>query len=120
MVAHPQEDEEVVGRRIREALRISWEGQLGWNGPYAALNRWRSAIEDQGVMVFQTGDVELSEMRGTIIPHGPLPVILINNPDAPHGRVFTLIHEFCHILQRAVIIKNDEATNCRKIRSLSG
>lgn len=98
MAAHPQEDEEVVGQRIRKALRITWGDQLGWSGPYSALNGWRSAIEGQGIMVFQTGDVELSEMRGTSIPHGPLPVILINNSDAPHGRVFTLIHEFCHIL----------------------
>jgi Zn-dependent peptidase ImmA (M78 family) len=97
-VAHPNEDEEVVGLRIREVLDISWETQLAWNGPYAALNAWRAAIERQGVLVFQTGDVELTEMRGTSIPHGPLPVILLNSTDAPHGRVFTLLHEFVHIL----------------------
>jgi Zn-dependent peptidase ImmA (M78 family) len=50
------------------------------------------------VLVFQTGDVELAEMRGTSIPHGLLPVILLNSADAPHGRVFTLLHEFAHIL----------------------
>lgn len=96
--AHPNEDDEVVGQRIRGSLGISWETQLAWSGPYAALNTWRAAIERQGVLVFQTGDVELAEMRGTSIPHGPLPVILLNSGDAPHGRVFTLLHEFAHIL----------------------
>lgn len=97
-VVRPDEEEEVVGQRIRELLGASWEAQLGWNGAYAALNAWRDAVERQGVLVFQTGDVELNEMRGTSIPHGPLPVILLNNADAPHGRVFTLLHEFIHVL----------------------
>jgi Zn-dependent peptidase ImmA (M78 family)/transcriptional regulator with XRE-family HTH domain len=95
---HPDENEETVGQRIRELLGISWEAQLGWNSPYAALAAWRSAIEQQGILVFQTGEVELSEMRGTSIPRGPLPVILLNNGDHPHGRIFTLLHEFAHIL----------------------
>jgi Zn-dependent peptidase ImmA (M78 family) len=96
--SRPDEDEETVSHRIRELLNISWETQLDWNSPYAALNAWRSAIERQGVLVFQTGEVELTEMRGTSIPHGPLPVILLNNADPPHGRIFTLLHEFVHIL----------------------
>lgn len=96
--AHPGEDEETVGQRIRELLGVSWAMQTGWSSPYAAMNGWRDAIERQGVLVFQTGEVELSEMRGTSIPHGPLPVILLNNSDAPHGRIFTLLHEFVHIL----------------------
>lgn len=97
-VAHPNEDEELVGQRIRQSLGVSRESQLAWSGPYAALNTWRAAIERQGVLVFQTGDVALAEMRGTSIPHGPLPAILLNTADAPHGRVFTLLHEFAHIL----------------------
>jgi Zn-dependent peptidase ImmA (M78 family)/transcriptional regulator with XRE-family HTH domain len=101
VAAHPGEDEEVVGQRIRELLGIDWEAQLKWPAQpphYHAFNVWRTAIEGQGVLVFQTGDVDLKEMRGTSIPHGPLPVILLNNADAPVGRVFTLIHELAHIL----------------------
>ncbi|MCL4785394.1 MAG: ImmA/IrrE family metallo-endopeptidase [Verrucomicrobia bacterium] len=95
---HPGESEEVVAQRIRELLGITWEMQLAWPSPYAALNAWRSAVERTGILVFQTGEVELREMRGTSIPHGPLPVIVLNNADAPHGRIFTLLHEFVHIL----------------------
>lgn len=94
----PNEDPEAVGQRIRELLGISWEEQLEWPSAHAALNAWREAIEGLGILVFQTGGVELEEMRGTGVPHGPLPVILLNNADAPHGRIFTLIHEFVHIL----------------------
>jgi len=101
VVAHPGEDEELVAQRIRGLLGIDWKTQLNWPAQpphYHALNVWRTAVEQQGILVFQTGDVELKEMRGTSIPHGPLPVILLNNADAPVGRVFTLIHELAHIL----------------------
>jgi len=96
--AHPDEDPEVVAQRIRQELNVPWKKQLEWSTPYTALNAWREAIEQLGVLVFQTGGVELSEMRGTSIPHGPVPVVLLNNNDAPHGRIFTLLHEFVHIL----------------------
>jgi Zn-dependent peptidase ImmA (M78 family) len=75
--------------------------QIEWPSPYAALNEWRDAIERIGVLVFQTGGIDLKEMRGTGIPSGPLPVILLNNVDAPHGRIFSLLHEFVHVLLAA-------------------
>jgi Zn-dependent peptidase ImmA (M78 family) len=71
---------------------------LEWTSPSAALNAWRTAVEKLGVLVFQTGRVSLEEMRATSIPHGPLPVILLNNADSPHGRIFSILHEFAHIL----------------------
>jgi Zn-dependent peptidase ImmA (M78 family)/DNA-binding XRE family transcriptional regulator len=96
--ANPDENPEEVGHRIRALLNITWRTQLDWPSANAALNAWRSAIEALGVLVFQSSDVPLSEMRGTSIPRSPLPVILVNGSDAPHGRIFTMLHEFAHIL----------------------
>lgn len=96
--AEPNEEPEIVGRRIRELLSVRWREQLEWVSPSVALNAWRNAIERLGVLVFQTGQVPLEEMRGISIPKGPLPVILLNNADSPHGRIFSLLHEFAHIL----------------------
>ena len=96
--AEPTESAETVGRRIREILGITWEAQLAWPSAHAALNEWRAAVERHGILVFQSGEMDVDEMRGISIPHGPLPVILLNSGDAPHGRIFTLLHEFAHIL----------------------
>ncbi len=98
---HPTLDQEQAGQYIRESLGVSWEDQANWSSPYAALSAWRSAIESKGILVFQTGDAPLQEMRGTCIPDQPFPIILINSKDAPHGRVFTLIHEYVHVLFHA-------------------
>lgn len=95
--AHPDEDAETVGQRIRDVLGITWEKQLAWSGAHAALNGWRDAIEGLGILVFQAGRIDINEMRGTSIPTGPLPLILLNSSDAPHGRIFTLVHEFAHV-----------------------
>jgi Zn-dependent peptidase ImmA (M78 family) len=95
---HPDMDKEVGGHHIREFLGVTWETQIQWSSAYEALNAWRSAMEAKGVLVFQTPGVDLLEMRGTCIPNQPLPVILLNTKDAPHGRIFSLLHEFAHIL----------------------
>jgi Zn-dependent peptidase ImmA (M78 family)/transcriptional regulator with XRE-family HTH domain len=96
--AHADENPEIVGGRICKLLGITWEQQVAWPSSYAALNAWRSAVERLGILVFQSGDVDLAEMRGTSVATGPLPVIVLNNADAPAGRIFTLLHEFAHIL----------------------
>ncbi len=98
---HPTLDQEQAGQYIRESLGVSWEDQASWSRPHAALAAWRTAIESKGILVFQTGDAPLGEMRGTCIPDQPFPIILVNSKDAPHGRVFTLIHEYVHVLLHA-------------------
>lgn len=98
---HPGMDAEEAGHNIRELLGVSWRAQTEWASAYEALNAWRSAMEAKDVLVFQSSRVELEEMRGTCIPDQPLPVILLNSKDAPHGRIFSLIHEFAHILLHA-------------------
>lgn len=89
-----------IAKTIRSYLGITDEKQKAWRTPYDALNAWRSALEKVGVLVFQTSGVELSEMRGFSIAESPFPVIVANNKDAPHGRIFTLLHEFVHVLLR--------------------
>lgn len=95
---HPNFDSEVGGTVIRESLGIAWEDQLRWPSPYNALSVWKGAIESRSILIFQTGSVSIEEMRGTCIPDQPLPIIVLNSKDAPHGRIFSLIHEYVHIL----------------------
>lgn len=95
---HPGMDAEQAGHKIRDLLAVTWRAQLEWASAYEALNAWRSAMEAKGVLVFQSSGTKLDEMRGTCIPDGPLPLILLNSKDAQHGRTFSLLHEFAHIL----------------------
>ena len=57
-------------------------------------------MQDLGILVFQARGAEVDEMRGFSVAEEPMPVIVLNTRDAPNGRVFTLFHEFCHLLLR--------------------
>lgn len=96
--ANLSEDTENLASRIRELLGITYREQVGWKTPYEALNGWRSALEDIGVLVFQATGVEVSEMRGFSISDTPFPAIVVNIKDSPRGRIFTMLHEFVHIM----------------------
>ena len=92
------DDPETVGTKIREILKISPEEQAEWSSDYQGFNRWRSAIEEAGTLVFQSSRIDIEDMRGFAINQFPLPVIGLNIKDSPRGRIFTLLHEFTHIL----------------------
>jgi Zn-dependent peptidase ImmA (M78 family)/transcriptional regulator with XRE-family HTH domain len=87
-----------VGRRARERIGITIDAQRSWQDEYDGLNGWTAAIENCGVLVFQSGTVPLREMRGFSIAEQVLPVIVLNGKDRPRGRVFTLMHEFAHLM----------------------
>jgi len=97
----PSMDTEIAGQAVRSLFGLSWRQQLEWSSPYTALAEWRSAIESHSVLIFQAGGIALDEMRGTCMPEQPFPTILLNSKDAPHGRIFSLVHEFIHILFHA-------------------
>ena len=74
------------------------EEQRRWTGDYGPLNAWIAAFEARGVLVFQTGDIALEEMRGFTLAERRLPVIVLNAKDAPRGRILTLMHELTHLM----------------------
>lgn len=92
------DDPEEVATRARRWLGVSLEAQGRWAGEYEPLNAWLAIFEAHGVLVFQTGDVPLEEMRGFSLNERRLPVIVLNAKDAPRGRAFTLMHEFTHVM----------------------
>jgi Zn-dependent peptidase ImmA (M78 family) len=96
-------DPDQIALKIRKMLGISTTQQTQWRTRYDAFNAWRQAVEQKGVLVFQTGIlrnliVDPKEARGFSIDERPYPVIVINRKDHPTARCFTLIHELAHIL----------------------
>jgi Zn-dependent peptidase ImmA (M78 family) len=92
------DDPEEIATRARTWLEVSIDEQSRWTSDYDPLNAWLTVCEARGILVFQTGGVPLEEMRGFSLNERRLPVIVLNAKDAPRGRVFTLIHEFTHVL----------------------
>lgn len=89
---------ELVALKIFDMLNIDMKKRRKWKSKYDALNGWKSAIENIGILIFQISGVKIKEMRGFSISKTPYPTIVLNRSDSPLGRIFTLIHELVHIM----------------------
>ena len=85
--------EEVV-KEVREVLELTPAVQAGWQEPYAAFNDLRTRIEENGVFAFQ---FSVEAARGFALHDSEYPIIGISSRDAVQGRIFTLLHELCHL-----------------------
>ena len=81
---------------------ISVEQQCKWRDPSKALRSWKEAIESLGIFVMQNSSsserIPIEVFRGFVMDFTPFPIIVINGADAPNGRIFTLLHELCHLI----------------------
>jgi Zn-dependent peptidase ImmA (M78 family)/DNA-binding XRE family transcriptional regulator len=98
----PGNNPEDVANRIREWAGIDWEAQSNWSGFDDAFNAWKLAFEKLNVLVFQTSHLGITfnpeEARGFSISEKRFPVIVVNSGDTYGARIFTLLHEFTHLL----------------------
>ena len=65
------------------------------------LNMWVTAVESAGVFVTQTsgrGKVTVDDARGFALVDDIAPFVFVNAKDSLAGRLFTLLHEFGHLL----------------------
>lgn len=67
---------------------------------YAHLGYWTAALEQAGVLVMHTtgGRVSTDEMRAFSLYSDEVPVIVLNGADFARGRLFSLVHEYAHLL----------------------
>ena len=102
LAATLEDDPDELASRIREALSVDPAEQFSWRDPqrYKPFRQWRTRIENLGVLVFQATGVEAQEMLGFSFAEPVLPVIAVNRKVRPNGRIFTLLHEFVHLMLR--------------------
>ena len=98
----PRDNHEDIAIRIREWAGIDWVAQSKWSDYDDAFNAWKLAFEGLNVLVFQTSHIGITftpdEARGFSISEKRFPVIVVNSGDAYGARIFTLLHEFTHLL----------------------
>ena len=95
-----KDNPEEIANRERDNFGIKNIDQFKeWSGPYDAFRRWRSFLENKGILTFQF-DFPLKEARGFSLTNKKPYVIVVNNKDVKEGQIFTLLHEYAHILLR--------------------
>lgn len=84
----------------RARLGATFEEQLRLKDAYKALWYWRDLIEDVGCFVFQL-PFPREDARAFSEFHDDGPLIVLSTKDEAVGRVFSLLHEYAHLLLRA-------------------
>jgi Zn-dependent peptidase ImmA (M78 family) len=103
---------EDLGEQERRRLGVTVSDQLGWSNPAEAFRQWRRLVEGQGVSVFLQ-KFSVDDCRGfTIFEAAELPCIVINkSEDYEAARIFTLLHEYAHLLLRQPGISDQNDAN---------
>ena len=91
------DDPELVAERERTKLGISAVDQQRFRSVYDAFGKWREVLENQRILVLQSR-MSVEEARGFSLIDNLIPVISVNISDSISARVFTLFHEYAHIL----------------------
>lgn len=92
--------------QIRQVLDLPRDWFTSSKTPADSFRSLRSKISDAGVIVMMNGIVgnnthrplEINEFRAFAIADEYAPLIFINSNDSINGKVFSLLHEFAHIL----------------------
>ncbi len=96
----------------RNQSGISVEEQMLWKNEYIAFKKWKDWIESKNIFVFQM-DIPIEDARGfSLINIEPF-IIVLSLHDSVRGRIFSLFHEYAHILLRKPAVCNMESYNSR-------
>lgn len=88
---------EQIAERERKTLGMGIEEQVMCKSPSEALRKIKDRIEAKGIFVFQIG-MPIEQMQGLSLIDEKAPVIVLNSKDIPERRIFTMLHEYAHIL----------------------
>lgn len=90
---------EDMAEKERNRVGVSIRFQTSWKDDYEALKTWRRALEDRGiaVMLLRLGG---SSCRGFSLWNDWVPLVAANTHYRPTARIYTLFHEYAHLLTR--------------------
>ncbi len=91
------DDPASVADRERSRLGVSLDQQQGWQNEWEAFREWRAAIERQNILTCQF-PMPVEEARGFSLGDQEPYIIALSPSDAARARIFTLFHEYGHLI----------------------
>ena len=90
-------DPEKIAKKYREVFGLTEEKQKRFKRTYDLFNYLRDILEDMNILVFQFS-MPVEDARGFVLSDESPAVIVVNTMDTIEARLFSLMHEFAHIL----------------------
>jgi len=91
------ENPKEIAEKYRAEFKFNEETQKKLKTPYEVFNFLRDIIEDKNIIVFQI-PMPVEDARGFTLADDSPAVIVVNLKDLIEARIFTLMHEFGHVL----------------------
>jgi len=91
------EDPEKIAVIERERSGIPITAQKQWKDDYEAFSNWRSKLAKVNILLFQM-QIPAEEMSGFSIIGNRYPVIAVTTSDHIRRRIFSIFHEYAHVL----------------------
>jgi len=111
--AKASEKPESVAEKYRSVFKLGKESKTKFTNPYQLFNYLRDTLEDMNMMTFQFS-MPLEDARGFALSDESPSVIVVNTKDSIEARLFTLMHEFAHILLDETVIDIPDASETKK------
>lgn len=109
-----QNSPDAVAMRARELINFTFEEQerINYSEKDSIVKILRHKLEDFGILVLKTTDLQNFHARGMCLAKFPLPTIVFGK-ESPGAQLFTLLHELAHIVikQSGVIGYVDKNTD---------
>lgn len=110
--AELDDDPEEVAARERKRFGVSIDEQRNWRSHQEARNRWRQRIEARGVFTYMIPLQPHDEVSGFSLLRDDLAAVCVNDREPTEGaKIFTLFHEYCHLLLRQTGISDENNRN---------
>ena len=107
--AELSENPDLVAEKYRKLFNLDWEKQRKFKDAYKLFNYLRDVLEDMNVLVFQFS-MPIEDARGFALVDESPAIIVINSKDSIEARLFSLMHEFGHVLLGETVIDIPEAS----------
>lgn len=112
-----QENKIIFSKRAKQFIELDefWYQEI--KETREAFNYLREKMESKGIMVMQSGIVgsnthrklDIKEFRGFMLYDDLAPLIFINASDSQAGKIFSLVHEYIHLLfEEDDVFTNDD------------
>jgi Zn-dependent peptidase ImmA (M78 family) len=109
-IANISDDPVLHAGKIRNIFELTENKQRKFKTPYEMLYYLRDKMEDMNILVFQDS-IPIEDARGFALPDEEPNVIVLSSRDIIEARIFSIMHEFAHILLGESAIDFPDHTN---------
>lgn len=115
IMANLSDNPEALAEKMRIELGVKDFPRFASFTIETALEEWIKILEKNGIFVFQISITQNKEIRGLSLVDEDIPVVILRRSDEPSAKIFTLFHEFAHLLLREGGICDLEEDETQKI-----